>query len=63
MDGPTLFLAFELSNGNLEFGFTTALGQKAREKTVPAGGLPKGGVGRGAKASVQAAAVGRRAPP
>lgn len=36
-----LFLAFELSNKTWKLGFTTGLGQKPRERTIPAGELPK----------------------
>lgn len=32
----TLYLAFELGNGKWRLGFTTGLGQKPRERTIPA---------------------------
>jgi len=32
----TLYMAFELGNGEWRLGFTTGLGQKARERSIPA---------------------------
>ena len=32
----TLYIAFELGNGSWKLGFTTGLGQRPRERNVPA---------------------------